>query len=121
MTNKATRFIQSIADVQFNKTSNISHFKSLKLYSNTFKTALMTHGGGPSRRILLAKRLRQINYGRFFGTYSSSQMIVQQHYLKGKTLTCKEKIRPGNGDTFLYFTLVTLFTYMNVVNYSNAK
>ena len=121
MTDKAVRFIESIANVQFNKTTNISHFKSLKLSSNTFKTALMTHGGGANRRMLLAKRLRQMNYGRFFGTNSSSQMVLQQNFTRGKTMPCKEKMKPGKGDTLLYFTLVTLFTYMNVVNYSNAK
>ena len=111
MTNKAMRFIQNIANVHFTKTSNISVFKN-PICSNTFKIALMSQGAKPSQT-LLARRLRQSYCRRHFCT--DSQYILHH----GKV--GKDKARPGKGDSLLYFSVVTLFMYMNVVNYSNNK
>lgn len=118
MTNKAVRFIQSIANVQFTKT-NISQFKS-QAPSNTLKIALM--GGRNDKHLLLSKKLRQ-NCRRFFGTNSSSNNTVLG---QGRKCNSKAKHSPSKGekitgDCMLYLTIVTLFMYMNVVNYSNFQ
>ena len=111
MTSKAVRFIQSIANVHFNKTSNITQFRN-QIPSNTFKTALMSSGQRQYRQILLATKLRQNFFSRYFVTHT--QCIVQQR-------RTREKARQGKGDTLLYFTVVTLFVYMTVTNYSHNK
>ena len=118
MTNKAVRFIQSIANVQFTKT-NISQFKS-QVPSNTFKIALM--GGRNDKHIVLSKKRFRQNCRRFFGTNSSSNTVL------GQGRKCNNKTKPSQskgdlvtGDSIVYLTIVTLFMCMNVVNYSNVQ
>ena len=113
MTNKAVRFIQSIANVQFTKT-NISQFRS-QAPSNTLKIALM--GGRNDRHLLLSKKKLRQNCRRFFGTNSSSNTVLGQ----GRKCNSKAKHSSSKGDSMLYLTIVTLFMYMNVVNYSNFQ
>ena len=118
MTNKAVRFIQSIANVQFTKT-NISQFKS-QAPSNTFKIALM--GVKNDKHILLSKKSFKQNCRRYFVTNSSSKTVL------GQGRKCKSKTKPSpikgdlvTGDFLMYLTIVTLFMFMNVVNYSNLQ
>ena len=118
MTNKAGRFIQSIANVQFTKT-NISQFKS-QTPSNTFKIALM--GGRKDKDILISKKKQIQHFRRFFGTNSTSYTFLGQ----GRKCNTKEKGNQSKGemvtgDSVLYLTIVTLFIYMNFVNYSNFQ
>ena len=119
MTNKAVRFIQSIANVQFTKT-NISQFKS-PAPSTTFKVALM--GGRNDKHILLSKKKFRQNDKRFFATDSNSNS-GQGRGRKCNTKATHSQSKPGEmvtGDTVLYLTIVTLFMYMNFVNYYNVK
>ena len=119
MTNKAIRFIQSIANVQFTKT-NISQFKS-QAPSNTFKVALM--GGRDNKHILLSKKKLRQNYRRYFTTFSSSNAVLGRgRKCISKTTLSQSKSREMlTGDSVLYLTIVTLFMYMNVVNYYNVQ
>ena len=119
MTNKAVRFIQSIANVQFTKT-NISQFKS-QTPSNTFKIALM--GGRIDKHIFLSKKRFRQDYKRLFTTDSTSHSVLGRGR-KCNTKATHSQSKAGEivtGDSVLYLTLVSLFSYMNVVNYYNVQ
>ena len=118
MTNKTVRFIQNIANVQFTKT-NISQFKN-QAPSNTLKIALM--GGRSDKHILLSKKNFRQNCRRFFGTNSSSSSkTVRSRTCDTKAKHSQSKMAMMTGDCILYLTIITLFMYMNVVNYSNVQ
>ena len=118
MTNKTVRFIQNIANVQFSKT-NISQFRN-PAPSNTFKVALM--GGRSDKHILLSKKRFRQNCRRFFGTNSSSNTVLgQRRKCDTKAKYSQSKGDLVTGDCLLYLTIVTLFMYMTVVNYSNVQ
>ena len=80
-------------------------------------------GARNDKDILLSKKKLKQNFSRLFSTNSASYGVLGQgRNCNTKTLRHRQgKGERLTGDTVLYLTIVTLFMYMNVVNYSNFQ
>ena len=114
-----TRITKQVANVYFQKNSNISRFYTDK--SNTFKVSLMSMMNSRTRQSMLSKKLRNSNpyyYKRFYST-----LMLQRCQERSLRATAEQTVRMENMNVVdpLFYCLIMCLFFLSIVNVLKTK
>ena len=115
----SAKFVSKLVNVNFNKTSGVSTFKSSKI-SNSFKLAIMsTKNQLPSPRFWNNQNLN--NSRRLFNNLCNQRWHQKRCFSRFSESGRKSKESISVVDPVCYLTIVVMFTYSAVFNVLSAK